>query len=114
MNELIAAVERKERARKAYRPIDVSVVSEYKKVKYKGPSTVSKVPPPRSRKIPCPDCKRPFCAFNGKNVHLFRNCFYCKKSFPGKGEIGTVNKSGKKAVAVVATHRELEEDDILF
>ena len=113
LNELIAAVERKERARKAYRPIDVSVVSEYKKIKYKGPSTVSKVPPPRSRKTPCPDCKRPFCAFNGKNVHPFRNCFNCKKSFPGRREIGTGSKSGKKAVAVVDTHCELGEDDIL-
>ena len=88
LNELIAIIERKERARKAYRPVDVSLVSEYKK--NKRVEKPAKTQPDRSRKIPCPECKQLFRTFNGKNVVPFKICFNCFKKHKGNKLTATV------------------------
>ena len=113
LNELIGAVERKERARKAYRPIDVAVISGYKKSKNRGSMTYDKHPPPRSKKIPCPDCKRLFRAFNGKNSSPFRNCFNCKKSLSQKKQTAAISGSEKGVAAVINSGHNVDEDEIL-
>ena len=79
LNDILALVEIKERARKAYRTVDVSAVSEYKRNKTRGPSGGSKAAPLRSKKAVCLDCHEFSRAFYAKYVSPFRNCFSCYK-----------------------------------
>lgn len=92
LNDLVSLIERKERARKTYKPVGVSVVSEYKKrTANKSVTKSGTQTPPKSSKIPCPDCSGYFCVFNGKNRSPFKNCYNCyKKSVQGVKTTATV------------------------
>ena len=80
LNDLVSLIERKERARKTYKPVEVSAVSEYKKRKgNKSVAKSNKQLPAKSSKVPCPDCSGSFCVFNGKNRSPFKNCYDCYK-----------------------------------
>ena len=75
LNAIIAIVERKEKAKSA-RVSTISAVSSFKRqIK----SSTQK-PPSASNKTPCPQCKKPFQRFNGKNVHPFDICLNCFRS----------------------------------
>ena len=79
LNDIIAIIERKERARKAYRPSAVSALSSFKRqgnnpVQFK---SSTRVLPAESPKTPCPRCKKPFQKFNGKNMKAFEVCLNC-------------------------------------
>ena len=80
-NEIIAIIERKERARKAYRTTNVSGLSEFKRKQTHNAPTqpVGAKTPNRAKRIPCPDCKRFFNPFHGKNTAPYRNCYNCYK-----------------------------------
>ena len=70
LNTIIAMLERKEKAKSAYRAATISAVSTFKRqIK---PSTQK--PPSASIKTPCPRCKKPFQRFNGRNVKPFDIC----------------------------------------
>ena len=82
LNDIISVIERKVCARKAYRSSDVSIISGYKS-RQKSNSRASaavrdkKPLPSKSRKTPCPECKKPFLQYNGRNITAFKNCYDC-------------------------------------
>ena len=104
LNEIISTIERKERARKAYRtstisvlstsepsctgsdttiasnrspqPTQISALSGYKKGRSASKSSTTAIPS-KSKKIPCPKCKKMFSQFNGRNRSAFRICYDC-------------------------------------
>ena len=108
LNEIVSTIERKERARKAYRsngvsalsnrtqsrisdtPLsgssmgpcqsaDVSAISGYKRGRAIGEQStnVATHPPPRSKRVPCPRCKKMYHQFNGRNLSAFQICYNC-------------------------------------
>ena len=99
LNEIVSTIERKVRARKAYRPTTISTLSGYKKIRSVGKSSPTtqghRIIPPKSRKTPCPECKKMFCQFNGKNSTAFRICYNCYVTSRGRkiSLISEVNES---------------------
>ncbi|MEL6804106.1 MAG: hypothetical protein AAFO91_10025, partial [Bacteroidota bacterium] len=83
VNEIVALIERKEKARKAYHHTAVSALSSFKRSQNPASKTAShrKQPPKPSPRTPCPKCKRPYRKHNGRNVKPFDVCIEC---FRGK------------------------------
>ena len=88
LNEIISMVERKEKAKAAYRTSTVSALSSFKR---QAKSPTQKVPT-ASSKTPCPQCKKPFQRFNGKNIKPFEICLNCFRSSRqrNRGKVRTV------------------------
>ena len=73
VNEIISLVERKEKARKAYSSSTMLAVSSFKRQ-----NNQQKIgPPPESKKIPCPHCKKSYRKFTGKNSKAYEFCLNC-------------------------------------
>ena len=115
LNEIISIIERKERARKAYRISDVATISGYKlneslvnrpSVKVSNNTSNAKPPQPSSKKIPCPTCKKTFLQYNGRNTKPFKNCFYC---FSGSRK---PSRSKPKSLAAVNKDEDISSDCI--
>ena len=70
VNEIISLVERKEKARKAYSSSTMLAVSSFKRQN----NQQNIGPPPESKKIPCPRCKKSYRKFTGKNSKAYEFC----------------------------------------
>ena len=93
VNEIISLIDRKERTRKAYRPTSVSSLSSMRKQTRNNPQRKSGKTTEQTKKISCPDCKRWFSPFNGKNAVPYKNCFNCYKSSRQQKKASTSNVS---------------------
>ena len=76
VNEIVALIERKEKARKAYHQSGVSAISSFKRSQNAAPNQ-RKQPPKSSPKVPCPKCKRSYRRHNGRNFKPFEICIEC-------------------------------------
>ena len=85
VNEIVALIERKERARKNHHQSGVSAISSFKRSQNQVSTGQSKKPQQQSQKIPCPKCKRPYRRFNGRNMKPFEYCIECYRNRPKPG-----------------------------
>ncbi len=81
VNDIIALIERKEKALQASRGASVSALSSFKKSQRQAPdaSGFRRQAPKQTEKVPCPSCKRPYRKFNGKNTKAFNVCYECHR-----------------------------------
>ncbi|MEL6802396.1 MAG: reverse transcriptase domain-containing protein, partial [Bacteroidota bacterium] len=101
--DVISIVERKERARKAYKPLEVSGISQFKR-KQRNSSFPSrgKDQAAQSNKVPCAQCKQMFNPYSGRNAVPYKMCFQCFKN---------TRRSGKnKSKSVVSANNFSDEE----
>ena len=81
INEIIAFVERREMARNALPAHSLSAVSSFKHDAARREREANKQETPRvenmTKKAPCPDCKKLFLLFSGRNTTAHRQCLDC-------------------------------------
>ena len=98
INEIVSLIERKERSRKAYRPLAVSAVSAFKRQQTQPlPIVKQDAPPNQSSIIPCPGCNKGFRRFTGKNHKPYKQCRDC---FVSRRTRGTKSRSAVNASAI--------------
>ena len=86
VNDIISLIERKEKARKAYHQSGVSGISTFKRSRNQTLANQRRQPQKQSPTIPCPQCKRQYRRFNGRNVKAFEFCIDCFRSRSKPGQ----------------------------
>ena len=109
VNDLIALIERKEKARKAYTQSEVAAMSSFKRSQ----TSIIKQPSKMSPKIPCPVCKHLYRRYNGRNTKPFEFCIECfrkrRKREPAQSNNSMTTQCDDESVAALLQDKNVSK-----